>query len=217
LTDAIAGSTRPPRALISASAVGIYGVRKGDQILTEETPAADDFLARVCGAWERAAAVAQSRCRVVMLRTGLVLAQRGGALPRLALPFQFFAGGPVGSGRQWWSWIHVDDWVAMTRWALSADAVSGAINLTAPTPVTNRDFAATLGEVLRRPSWLTVPTFAIRAALGEMADALIVNGQRVMPARAVAGGFRFRYDTLEPALRAIYATRTGGSDTDAAL
>ena len=204
VVTAITKAARPPSALLNGSAIGIYGAHR-DDILTETSRPADDFLARVCIAWERAAAAAPTTTRVVCLRTGLVLDRDNGALPRLALPFHLFAGGPVGSGRQWWSWIHIADWVAMVRWAMDTAAVSGAVNLTAPAPVTNREFAKTLGRVLQRPSILPAPALALRLALGEMADALILTGQRVMPARAMDAGFTFRYNSLDLALRAIYA------------
>ena len=192
-----------PAAFLSASAVGYYGSR-GDDELTEESAPGHDFLATVCRAWEAEALRAAGATRVVLLRTGLPLERSGGALPRIALPFRFLAGGPVGSGRQYWSWIHRDDWVAMTIWVLHASAVSGPLNLTAPTPVTNREFAAALGRVLKRPSSLPAPAFALRLLLGEMADALLLAGQRVIPAKAKAHGFRFRYAALEPALVAAW-------------
>ena len=204
ITAAITRAEAPPRVLLSASAVGIYGPR-GDEPVTEATPPADDFLAHVCRAWEAEALAASARSRVVLLRTGLALDRHDGALPRLAMPFQFGAGGPAGSGRQWWSWIHVDDWVSLVRWAIETPQTSGPVNLTAPQPVTNREFARTLGEVLHRPSLLPAPALALRLLLGEMADALILSGQRVVPAAATAGGFRFRYETLDAALRAIYS------------
>jgi uncharacterized protein (TIGR01777 family) len=143
--------------------------------------------------------------RGVLLRSGVVLARRGGALPQLALPFRFFAGGPAGSGRQYISWIHIHDWIAMVRWALEKPAVSGPVNVTAPVPVTNAEFARTLGRVLGRPSSLKAPAFALRLALGEMADALVLGGQRVLPAAAQKLGFEFRFPTLEEGLRDIYA------------
>jgi uncharacterized protein (TIGR01777 family) len=204
IVGAIAGAGRPPAVLLNGSAIGIYGAHR-DEVVTETSGPADDFLARVCVAWESAAAAAATTTRVVLLRTGLALDRTAGALPRLALPFHLMVGGPVSSGRQWWSWIHVDDWVAMARWAIEREELSGPINLTAPAPVTNREFATTLGRVLRRPAGLPAPAFALRLALGEMADALILTGQRVLPARASEGGFTFRYATLEAALRAIYS------------
>ena len=203
-----AGAARPGRparpALLNASAVGYYGPH-GDEVLTEVSPPGDDFLASVCLDWEQAATGAESCARVVTLRTGLVLARDGGALPRLALPFRLFAGGPVGSGAQYWSWIHIDDWIGIVSHLLTDAAVSGPVNLTAPHPVTNREFAAAVGRRLRRPSLLPTPAFALRLALGEMADALILNGQRVIPERAEALGYRFQYATVAAALAAIFA------------
>jgi uncharacterized protein (TIGR01777 family) len=201
IVAAIEASLRPP-ALVSASAIGIYGPRD-DEPLNESSAPGSDFLAGVCVAWEREAMAAAARTRVALVRTGLVLDRRAGALPRMARPFQFLAGGPLGSGRQWWSWIHVDDWVSMVAWMLDTE-VAGPYNATAPSPVTNRAFAATLGRVLHRPSFMPAPAFALRLLLGEMADALIVSGQRVLPARALDAGFRFRFESLESALRAIY-------------
>jgi uncharacterized protein (TIGR01777 family) len=202
VVDAVLASPRP-LTLFSASGVGFYGPH-GDEPLTEDAPAGNDFLAQVCVAWEREAMRAAAHSRVVLLRTGLVLDRRDGALPRLALPFLLFAGGPSGSGRQWWSWIHVDDWVGLAVTALTDPHISGPMNLTAPNPVTNREFAATLGEVLNRPAFLAAPAFALRLALGEMADGLILNGQRVLPERAQQAGYRFTYPDLDAALRAIY-------------
>jgi len=204
LDYAMASAARRPATLISASAVGFYGTR-GDEILTEASAPGDDFLADVCREWEAGAMKAAMHSRVVCLRTGIVLGRGGGALQPMAIPFRFFVGGPVGSGRQYMSWIHLDDWVAMVRWVLATEAVSGAINLTAPAPVTNAEFAHTLGRALHRPSFMRTPSFAMHLALGrEMADALILGGQRVRPARAEAMGYAFTYATLESALRAIY-------------
>jgi len=203
IVRAITGAPRAPAVLLNASAIGIYGPHAED-VVTEATPAGTDFLAQLCVAWEREAAPASARSRVVLLRTGLVLDRDAGALPRMAMPFHFFVGGPLGSGRQYWSWIHVDDWVSMVLWALEDGSAAGPINITAPTPVTNREFASTLGRVLKRPALLPAPGFALRIALGEMADALILSGQRVLPARALASGFRFQHEGLEQALRALY-------------
>jgi hypothetical protein len=154
-------------------------------------------------AWEAAARTARNT-RVVLLRTGLVLDRDGGALPKLARPFRLFAGGRVGTGRQYWSWIHREDWIRMVRWAIDHADVEGPVNLTAPNPVTNAEFAKVLGRVLHRPSVAPVPGFALRLLLGEVADALILNGQRVLPAKATRLGFEFSYPDLAPALRAIY-------------
>lgn len=202
IVDAVMAAQRPID-LINASAVGYYGAH-GDEVITEHDPAGDDFLARVCVAWEAEAARAAATSRVVLLRTGLVLDRRGGALSHLALPFVLFAGGPAGSGNQWWSWIHVDDWVRLVMWAIANPGVSGPLNVTAPTPVTNREFARTLGRVLGRPALLPAPAFALRLLLGEMGDALVLNGQRVIPEKALQAGFRFTHQTLDAALRAIY-------------
>jgi uncharacterized protein len=199
----ISEGSRRPAVFLSQSAVGVYGDR-GPEALTEESPAGSDFLASVCVAWEAAAMKAASMTRVVLLRTGLPLASSGGALPRLALPFRLFAGGPLGSGEQYWSWIHLQDWIRMVRWAIDTSDISGPLNVTAPAPVTNRELAATLGRVLHRPAFMLAPAFAIRLVLGEMADAMVLSGQRVLPARAERAGFEFRYPDLEAALREIF-------------
>ena len=205
IASAINRSGRPPRVLLNASAVGVYG-STGAEPLDEASAPGSDFLASVCVEWEACARAART-ARVVVLRTGLVLDATGGALPKLARPFRLCAGGRVGSGRQYWSWIHVEDWVRLVRWAIATGDVEGPVNLTAPNPVTNAEFARTLGRVLHRPSILPAPAFALRLLLGEMADALVVGGQRVLPAVATARGFTFRYPNLEAALRHIYGHR----------
>ncbi|MBO8142459.1 MAG: TIGR01777 family protein [Firmicutes bacterium] len=198
LIQAIRASQAPPRVLVNASAVGYYGPR-GDEWVTEDDPPGSDFLATVCRRWEEAACAAEPLgVRVVLLRTGLVLG-RGGALPRLALPFRLFAGGPLGSGRQWMPWIHLDDCAALISFALQDDRIRGPINVTAPNPVPNREFARALGRALGRPAALPVPAPLLRAALGEMAD-MLLTGQRAVPRRAMALGFQFRFAELEPAL-----------------
>lgn len=203
LVEAMAQVDPAPAVLVSGSAIGIYGDR-GDEPLTETSAPGSDFLASLGTAWEQEALAAAPRTRTVLLRTGIALERSGGALPQMALPFHFFAGGPIGSGRQYLSWIHRDDWVAMTTWALTNRAVSGPLNVTAPEPVTNREFTKTLGRVLHRPAFMPAPGFALRGVLGEMA-AMILEGQRVLPAMASELGFEFRYPRLEPALRAIYS------------
>lgn len=204
LVLAIGDARRRPPVFISASAIGFYGNR-GDERLTEDSSLGSDFLADVCRDWERIAMEVATMTRVVRLRTGIVLGRSGGALPPMAVPFRLFVGGPVGTGEQYMSWIHVEDWVAMVGWALATDAVSGAINLTAPAPVTNTEFAHTLGRALHRPSFMRAPALALRVLMGgEMAEALVLGGQRVLPARAEAMGYSFKYPTLESALRAIY-------------
>ena len=203
LVSAIRAARRPPQVFVSGSATGIYGSR-GDEPLTEDSAPGSDFLGSVGIEWEREALAAASVTRVVLARTGLALDTSGGALPQIARPFYFFAGGPLGSGQQYMSWIHRDDWVELIRWSLSNTAVTGPLNATAPNPVTNREFASTLGRVLRRPGRVPTPAFALRLALGEMAEALLLSGQRVVPARAQSLGFAFRYPLLEPALRAAF-------------
>lgn len=203
VVDALAQASPRPRVLVSGSAVGYYGPR-GDEELTEADGPGHDFLSEVCVAWEAEARRAEELgARVVLVRTGLVLAPDGGALPRMARPFRFFLGGPVGSGRQWISWIHRADWVELVRWIIGNDAVSGPVNATAPQPETSAAFSRELGRVLHRPARLRVPAVALRLALGEMADALLVGGQRVVPARALAMGFAFRYPALPPALSSV--------------
>jgi uncharacterized protein len=205
LVTAVEAARVRPAVLVSGSAVGYYGLL-GDEMVDEDAPAGDDFLADVCRAWESEAQRAAGATRIVLLRTGLVLGPSGGALQPMLLPFRLFVGGPVGSGRQYWSWIHRDDWVSLVIWALNTAAISGPLNATAPTPVPNREFAQTLGRVLRRPSMMPAPGWALRLALGEMADVLLLGGQRVLPVKAQDAGFTFRYVSLEPALREILRT-----------
>ena len=202
LADVLREAVRPA-VFLSSSAVGIYG-DCGDAEVTETRAPGSDFLARTCVAWELEARAAADVTRTVLLRTGVVLARQAGALPQIAMPFRFFAGGPLGSGRQFMSWIHCEDWVAMVLWAMESSAISGPVNVTAPMPVRNVDFARTLGHVLGRPALLPAPAFALRLALGELADTALLSGQRVTPAVALANGFRFRYPELRPALQRIY-------------
>lgn len=203
IVAAMSEGSRRPSVFLNQSAVGFYGAH-GSEALTEESPPGSDFLATVCVAWEAAAMTAAWMTRVVLLRTGLPLDPSGGALPRLALPFRFLAGGRLGSGEQYWSWIHIDDWIRVVRWAMTEESVKGPLNVTAPAPATNRELANALGRALRRPVLAPAPAFALRLLLGEMADALILSGQRVLPAKATRGGFQFRYPDLDSALRQIY-------------
>jgi uncharacterized protein (TIGR01777 family) len=204
LAAAIGRAARPPAVFISGSAVGFYGPLQ-DQIATEETPPGSDFLANVCVRWEEEAMrVAGSHTRVACIRTGLVLEREGGALPKMLPPFWFGAGGPVGSGRQYWPWIHRQDWVDLVRFAIATPAVSGPLNATAPNPVTNAEFARALGRVLHRPAFMPAPGFALKLLLGEMADALLLSGQRAVPAKAERLGFPFRFKTIEQSLQAIF-------------
>ncbi len=205
LAEALAGLERPPATLVAASAVGYYGDR-GDEVLREESPPGGGFLADVCREWEAAAAPAARRgLRVVHMRIGMVLAATGGALAALLPPFRLGLGGPVGSGRQWMSWISLDDLVRAILHALATASLAGPINAVAPAPVTNREFARTLGRVLRRPAVLPLPAGAARLLLGRMADELLLASARVVPARLEAAGFTFGDATLERALRRLLA------------
>ena len=204
LVEALKRTTPVPGTFISGSAVGIYGDR-GDEQLTENSPTGHGFLASLGEAWEKEALAAATHTRVVLVRTAVVLDRKGGALPQMALPFHFFVGGPIGSGRQYLSWIHRDDWTSMVVWALTHTAVTGPLNVAAPHPVTNLEFTRTLGRVLRRPSVMPAPGFALRAVLGEMAS-MILDSQRMLPAKACDLGFTFSHPQLEPALRTIYSS-----------
>ena len=191
-----------PRTLISSSAIGYYGPH-GAEYVTEDTPPASDFLAGLCVAWEAEALKAEeSGIRVALLRTGVVLETGGGALTQMVVPFRFFLGGPIGSGGQWLSWIHRDDEVGIIRHALENGSVSGPLNLTAPGPVTNREFSSALGKALGRPSWLPVPGFVLKIALGELGQ-IALTGQRVIPEKALKTGYKFKYPEVKGALGAI--------------
>ncbi len=204
LAAAIAGAASPPPVFVSGSGVGYYGA-SGDDPKTESSAPGDDFMAHLSEDWEAEARRAESAAtRVVLLRTGIVLERSGGALPKLTKPFLLFAGGPLGSGRQYLSWIHRHDWIEIVRWIVATPAAAGPMNATAPGPVTNREFARALGTALRRPSFLPAPAFALKLLLGEMADPLVLTGQRVLPARAQALGYQFRYPDIEQAFRGIF-------------
>jgi uncharacterized protein (TIGR01777 family) len=193
-----------PKVLVNASAIGYYGPR-GDEELTEDSSPGSDFLANLCIEWERAArAVESSGVRCAMIRVGVVLDKEGGALAKLLTPFKMGAGGPVGSGRQWMSWIHHADLIGLFLLALDNPEARGPINGTAPHPVTNRDFGKTLGRVLHRPAFVPTPGLALRVLIGEAAT-LVVTGQRVPPKRALGLGYSFQHPTLEAALTEILA------------
>ena len=201
LCEVLARLPHPPKVLVSASAIGLYGDR-GAEILTEESAAGTGFLAEVCREWEAAAApAARVGIRVVNLRFGMVLSPTGGALKKMLLPFKLGMGGRIGSGEQFTSWIALDDVIGAIHHVLCEESVRGAVNAVAPEPASNADFTRTLARVLRRPTLLPLPAFAARLALGEMADALLLGGARVMPARLQASGYRFRFPDLESALR----------------
>ena len=203
LTSALAAAPRPPAVFISSSAVGYYGPA-GSEPKTEEAPAGDDFLAHLCEDWEAAAqSVTRPDTRTVILRTGIVLERSGGALPEMMRPFRFFAGGRLGSGKQFISWIHRLDWIEIVRWIVQTPEVASTLNATAPHPVTNREFAKALGRAMHRPSLLPTPGFALKIALGEMSDS-ILTGQRVLPARAQRHGYHFRYPEIDQAFRGIF-------------
>lgn len=193
---------RPPRVLLAASAIGWYGDR-GDAPVDESAPAGDSFFGRLVADWEAELAPARAAgIRTVAMRFGVVLARDGGALAKMLPPFRLGLGGPLGSGRQVMSWIALEDVVAAVRFLLAADDVAGPVNFTAPAAVTNREFAAMLGRVLRRPAVVPAPAFALRLLLGRgMADELLLSGARVVPARLLAAGFRFAHPDPEPALR----------------
>ena len=204
LLDWIGRQERAPAVLVSGSAVGWYGPR-GDEELDENARIGSDFSAHLCRDWEAEARKAEALgVRVCLLRTGIVLDRDGGALKQMLLPFRCGLGGPMGHGRQWMSWIARSDLVALIRWLVDNAAASGAWNATAPTPVTNGEFAATLARALHRPCVLRTPAFALKLLFGEMAD-LLLTGQRVIPARASAAGFAFNHPQLAPALDAILA------------
>jgi hypothetical protein len=200
LTRAIAAAETPPPLLISASATGYYGDR-GEEILDEGSAPADDFLARLSCDWEGAALEARSeRTRVAILRFGMIIG-RGGALAKMLTPFKLGLGGPLGSGRQWWSWIAMEDVIGTVRFLLERGDIEGPFNVVAPDAVRCRDFAHTLGEILRRPAILPTPAFALRLALGEMADALLLASTRVRPNALESAGYRFRVPDLGDAIR----------------
>jgi len=192
---------KPPAILVSASAIGYYGDR-GEESLTEASASGQDFLATISRDWEAAAIKAeQFGMRTVIARFGIVLAKNGGALPRMLTPFKMGAGGRIGSGKQWMSWVALDDVVGAIRFAIEDASVRGPMNVVAPNPARNADFTRVLARVLRRPAIFPAPAFALRLMLGEMADALLLSSQRVVPQKLSERGFRFQYAELEAALR----------------
>ena len=203
LSEALAGMSAPPKILLSASAVGIYGDR-GDEPLTETSAPGTGYLAELCLAWEAATQPAAAHgLRTVFLRTGIVLAPSGGALDKMLPIFKLGLGGHIGNGRQYMSWITLDDEIGGIIHALNNDSISGPINLSAPNPVTNRDFTHALARALRRPAVFPVPAFALRMAFGEMADAALLSSTRALPDKLIASGYSFIYTDLEAALRQI--------------
>ncbi|WP_309738457.1 TIGR01777 family oxidoreductase [Chamaesiphon sp. OTE_20_metabat_361] len=202
IVEAISQSSVKPSVLINASAIGYYGTSETSKF-DETSPAGKDFLAEVCTAWETAAqAVTNTGTRLVILRMGIVLGENGGVLGKMLAPFSAFVGGPIGSGKQWFSWVHRDDVVKLIIQAITDPQMQGVYNATAPNPVTMEVFSQTLGSVMNRPSWLPVPNFALEALLGEGAI-VVLQGQQVVPTHTLAQGFDFQYSTIKPALAAI--------------
>lgn len=202
LVAAVAASASKPAVLVQSSAVGYYGPCT-DEILTEEAAAGSDFLAEVCVEWEASTSEVEAMdVRRPVIRTGVVLSGDGGAFPRMALPFRLFAGGPLGDGKQYFPWIHIDDEVAAIRFLLASETASGPYNLTAPDPLRNRDFVRLLGRTMGRPAFVPTPSFALKTIFGEMATVLL-DGQRAVPARLQEAGYEYVYSGVEDALRVL--------------
>lgn len=198
LVTKINASTTPPHTFISGSAIGYYG-RQGDKQVTENnTEPHQEFTHEVCHRWEQIAETVKQHCRVCLLRTGVVLAADGGALDKMRLPFKLGLGGPIGSGDQFMSWIHLDDMVAAISFLMTHSQCSGPFNLTAPQPVTNKDFVSAFASALNRPAFIPMPGFALKIIMGEAAD-MLLTGQRVIPEKLLDAGFEFRFDTVDKA------------------
>ena len=205
VVEAVQAAARKPAVVVQASAVGVYGVRNGESI-DERAQAGRDFLAQVCRQWEDSTAEVEALgVRRVVIRTGLVLSRQGGVLPLIALPFKLFVGGPLGNGRQYLPWIHIEDEVQAIRFLIEDAAAAGPFNLSAPRPVTNAEFSRALGRVLHRPALLPAPAFAMHLALGEMADLLLLGGQRAVPAGLQKLGYTFRHTEPQTALHELLA------------
>jgi hypothetical protein len=202
LYSAIKAAANKPKVFIQASAVGYYGTHQ-DEIISETSAVGNDFLAKVCFDWEAASApVKHLGVRRPVIRTGVVLSNAGGAFPKQAAPFKFFIGGHLGSGKQWYPWIHIDDEVNAIRFLLEEEKADGAYNLTAPNPLTNRQFSEVLGKVMGRPLLAPVPAFVLKTLFGEMSTVLL-DGQRAIPLRLQEAGFQFKYPTAEEALKQL--------------
>ncbi|MCK6625216.1 MAG: TIGR01777 family oxidoreductase [Anaerolineae bacterium] len=201
IVEAISAASAKPKVLIQSSAVGYYGAQNNDKVLTEDQPPANDFLGRTCQVWEAStAAVEALGVRRVVIRSGVVLDMQGGALPRMVLPFRFFAGGPIGSGRQWFPWIHYCDEVEAIRFLIQTEAASGPFNLTAPNSVRSSELAKAIGKVMKRPAFAPAPAFAFKMMFGEMSTVLL-DGQQAVPKRLQELGYQFRFPQVEAALR----------------
>lgn len=204
LTGAIASADLKPKVFLNASAIGFYGPHR-DEMLDESTGPGAGFLSELCKAWEEEAGRAEKyNVRTVFLRTGIVLGKEGGALLKMLTPFKMGLGGPLGSGRQYMSWVHIDDEVGAILWAIDNAKIKGPLNLTAPAPVTMNEFARTLGRVLHRPAFFPVPGFILKLLLGESAE-ILLTGQRVFPKKLIESGYRFRFQSLQDALKDLVA------------
>lgn len=194
---------KAPRLIIQASAIGYYGI-SGDDTVTEDSPVGSGFLSDVVQKWEDSIkSRVVSDTRNIFMRTGLVLGKDGGILKKVIIPFRFFAGGHIGNGKQWYSWIHISDFIDAVKFFLKKDSTEGIYNLTSPNPLPAKEFFKVLGQVLNRPSWFHVPGFLLKILFGEMADEVLLSGKKVMPERLVKSGFEFRFFDLEPALKDI--------------
>ncbi len=203
LSEALAQLTQPPAVFVSASAIGYYGSR-GDEVLTENSSPGNGFLAHVCQEWEKATTPAVEKgIRTVNARFGIILDASGGALAKMLTPFRMGIGGRIGSGKQWMSWVALDDVVSAIRFVINDRLVSGPVNFVAPVPVTNAEFTKTLGSVLSRPTLFPIPAFGVRLAFGEMGDALLLSSQRVEPGVLLARGYQTSFARLEPTLRIL--------------
>ena len=201
LVDSIGRLNNKPKLFLCASAVGYYG-NKEDEILIEESPSGSDFLSDVCREWEKEASQVENfNVRRVSIRNGIVLSKKEGALKKMLLPFKLFIGGSLGSGKQWFPWIHIDDIVNIYLFAIDSE-ITGAVNGTSPNPVTMKDFTKTLGKVIHRPSFISIPELALRLAVGDGAES-ILSSLRVLPDKLIQSGFKFRYERLEEALRSL--------------
>ncbi len=203
VVDAIEKAAEKPRVVIQSSAVGYYGT-PGDQVLTEDSPAGDDFLADVCKQWEDSTQAVESMgVRRVIIRSGVVLSMDGGALPRMLLPFKLMVGGPIGNGSHWFPWIHIDDEVKAIRFLIENDGAKGVFNVMAPNPLTNGDFTHEVGKIMQKPAVIPVPKLALQLMFGEMAI-MVIDGQRAIPQRLQNQHFEFTYPTIEPALNNLF-------------
>lgn len=200
VVDAVKRSEATPKVVIQPSGVGYYGVKNGDQKISEDHAPGDDFLSTVCIAWERSTeAVEELGVRRCVVRTGIVLSMRGGAFPSMVLPFKFFTGGPIGNGEQWYSWVHIDDVAEAITYLIENEEASGTYNLTAPTPVPQHIMAKAIGKAMGRPAFVPTPDIAFKLIFGELATT-VLDGQRVVPTRLQESGFEFKFPTVESAV-----------------